>query len=886
MSYDDEDEPLLLPLVKKAAKKARSTQAQSTSRSEHFLEVQLVNPNGQPLIFAKALITFDDGREYDRTSNESGVVRIDGLSKPGNYKVTLPALNARVGVTADTEDAKIVINKIDEVFAPSIEDLDIACSFRGVRYKKVTLEITSDSYDANPIYARLLTRDEKKKGDHTLYWSGQANCSGGDLKEQQYINPLYSPYKVRIYTESGEEAEKEFAVRYHSLKLAQGPWTADEQEPGGGNEKDWVQYKLNSLGYYAGPVGKDQDDYLRKAIIQYKANHKVLRLNEFNYGAYDDSITDALKTALESGDNPLLTVDSTVVGDASTMFTPVYVEAIAYQNFEEFTEFETKDKAAFEAERINRPLVPIEATVLLRDKSGNAVEAPSAVGPVRVDWTLLDCYGDSSNLPDHSDARPSYTKKYVEDAIAYQDEGEGDNCPTDFGGLRDNRTTDWHSCFFLDDSYEPYTAEKDEANKRVYSTACTDDANYSLRVGKAGIILRPSIIAGDAYCVTAQISFEGLANQQKLEQDHAGLHLDASTCIFEVIRRANISTMVGWPNRNLVSNVRPLGWQEMADEFEFAKHKVEYGSMTELGIGDALTVDEYRGVVNECCPVVTDNPDIFPPEDFALNPDWMMGVSLPEQGEIDGNTYFNAMKTFVSENYWKPMVLELGKVISKNIRKTQANGFVMMDVLAHEPITIYMDPSLPAGTPGNSATGWVFSIPSVGLLDGIFAIHMIDDKRRPPHHLLSHEMAHCLWMQHFEHTSTNFYRQHDMADHNCTMSYSSEQCGHGHHPADKFTSHFCGKCNLKLRGWDIRQLPASSDGNPQYDEGLPAVELLEGVQTRLNLLGFDSGVVDGLFGPITKGAVIAFQEKNKDALDVDGIPGPLTQAHLVKVYGA
>ena len=46
------------------------------------------------------------------------------------------------------------------------------------------------------------------------------------------------------------------------------------------------------------------------------------------------------------------------------------------------------------------------------------------------------------------------------------------------------------------------------------------------------------------------------------------------------------------------------------------------------------------------------------------------------------------------------------------------------------------------------------------------------------------------------------------------------------------------------------------------------------VQSRLNSIGFSSGNVDGMFGPITKKAVMNFQ-KSKNLL-VDGIVGKNT----------
>lgn len=55
---------------------------------------------------------------------------------------------------------------------------------------------------------------------------------------------------------------------------------------------------------------------------------------------------------------------------------------------------------------------------------------------------------------------------------------------------------------------------------------------------------------------------------------------------------------------------------------------------------------------------------------------------------------------------------------------------------------------------------------------------------------------------------------------------------------------------------------------------------LKGVQFRLNALGFGAGPVDGIMGPLTRGAVTRFQTANHPPLTVDGIPGPDTKAML------
>jgi Putative peptidoglycan binding domain len=64
----------------------------------------------------------------------------------------------------------------------------------------------------------------------------------------------------------------------------------------------------------------------------------------------------------------------------------------------------------------------------------------------------------------------------------------------------------------------------------------------------------------------------------------------------------------------------------------------------------------------------------------------------------------------------------------------------------------------------------------------------------------------------------------------------------------------------------------------------PRSDWLTGVQYRLNALGFGAGPVDGIMGPLTRKAVVAFQ-RTYPPLAVDGIPGPQTRARLVAICG-
>lgn len=66
---------------------------------------------------------------------------------------------------------------------------------------------------------------------------------------------------------------------------------------------------------------------------------------------------------------------------------------------------------------------------------------------------------------------------------------------------------------------------------------------------------------------------------------------------------------------------------------------------------------------------------------------------------------------------------------------------------------------------------------------------------------------------------------------------------------------------------------------------LDPIETIEGIQERLNNLGFDSGKVDGISGPITQGALKRFQSRY--GLPVDGwTRSPATRSKLVDIHGS
>jgi hypothetical protein len=420
----------------------------------------------------------------------------------------------------------------DACFAPGTEELSFSYAIKDLAEEKIRFEVLSENFGAGPIYQQLLMREEREDGEHQLSWDGRFQSSEGPPDETQLINPLYGPYRLRIATEDDSfAAEADFSVLYHSLELKAGPWTADEKEPPPGKEEELVQYQLNKLGYYGGPVGKDCDDYLKKAVVRYKANHPDFHRAILTHGDYDDAISAELKAALAAGDQARALPDPSVIADPSAE-VDLLVESIYYESHDELPDSD-ESKVAYEQVRINRPLVPLEVEVLLRSKAGEAVSSPEAVGNVRVNWCVND--------------KPS---SEVDEISALGDQGE----------------SAWHTRFLLGDSYIPWQVEKDEQQKVVFSKAYADDDDYPGRLGRAGVFFRPSAIGGDRYSVSAAIDFSGLPNEKALQEAHGEELLKRESSTVQIRRSAKVALLLEWPGREAL-NLAAIDWASLKEEF-------------------------------------------------------------------------------------------------------------------------------------------------------------------------------------------------------------------------------------------------------------------------------------------------------------------------------
>jgi uncharacterized repeat protein (TIGR01451 family) len=690
---------------------------------------------------------------------------------------------------------ELVLVTVDDHFAPSKESLDIKYKIKGYnKDDEVKLVIASKHYKDGNIYEYKLSEVQKKDGEHTIQWSGKSTCSAGDLKDR-FIHPLFSPYGVTLVHAQASTETKAFKVLYHSIKIKQGPWTPDEKEPPESEEKKWVQYKLNELGYFGGPVGKDLDNYLTKAVIRYKANHP--RFVKLDYKDYTADITSQLKEELtaNAANREYLTAGAF---DDKDRESKIRIEALVYYG----DEFSKAKKADKDAERLNRPLIPLEAVILLKNKSDGAQAAPEAVGPARITWRFTDPDEDLSFQHAATDDAPSRCKDYLEQCLKLEggrSGKNGDNCPAKFGGLRTAPDQYGYAPFLVGDHYVPYTVDKDTTQKVVFSKACVDKDSYPKRLGKAGVFFRPSIIAGDAYRIKAELDFTGLANKDELERLHgitnAASRPSAETGTFRVWRTSQVALLVNWPaRRKPPANHPDHDWDKVKAEFAKAYLEVDTSRIATKGIAQVITEDEYKAVV-AANTAHTDRSLI------QLHVDAMVGVALPAQGTMAADAYKTALKQFVAGDYSDKMKKPLQAKLSEAVRKTLPSGFIIVPFLTHKPVDVKKAPG--AGDDTVLFPQLVLATSSISQDDSVIYV----DQKDPDavYCVTAHEMGHNFFLKHWENAPGQTPADHDLADHNCMMSYTGPGAAerYPHQAPGVYQPHFCGKCNLKLRGWDV-----------------------------------------------------------------------------------
>jgi hypothetical protein len=688
----------------------------------------------------------------------------------------------------------------DECFAPGVETTSITYRLDGAA-DSGRVEIRSKRSGEKPLFERVLEPSELAGGAKlVITWDGKCNAKSGPLAGR-FATPLFSPYELRIVVEQSgttKQASADVRVLYHSMHILPAPWTPDGKPPemtdGAPVQQAWrlwVQYRLNELGYWAGVVGNETDDCPARAIVRYKMNHHAF--HESTSGLISPSIDTALVKALKRGDSRRRFLEVEGGGDAFAKgaTTRIYVEAMLAERGEE-----SVVRQAVEADRLNRPTLALETEILLRSRSGKPVSSPKAVGPVRVNFRVHDVGEDLSRqvLRKNDEHHPALARLYVKKARKETGDGDVDlNCPVSHGGIR-TKSTPWADAALLGSAYACYETSSDAGKKVVKTKACVDKS-FGARRGRAGFVFRPSIIGGDGYRIEAELDFSDEPNAKELDEQHSkGIRTETGE--IRIWRWLPLAGVIRW-TKHPSDEAWDLG--DYAKEFARAYTKVELPeSKHPVPITEVLGNDEYLDGIEKVGLKRTE---------FELKQSGIWGGKLPvmEKAEtwLENMTKLDGIRDDAQKILLKHA---LGAAVHHGALRHFGPGVVLAEFGLHERLTLWDAGKVfdPAFQTSAGARGFGEAIGVAWILDDLDDPTLEMDRRW----IVCHEIGHTLYLQHYENTPQLYDQdakstpdEHDAADHACLMSYADN---HPHKP------HFCGRCNLNLRGWNVKKIPERS----------------------------------------------------------------------------
>jgi peptidoglycan hydrolase-like protein with peptidoglycan-binding domain len=722
----------------------------------------------------------------------------------------------------------------DHHFAPGVERLVARYESRNLANDELTVTVTDQA--GMLVYRQRGTGNAD--GNHSfgdaLGWDGKGNIGSWSTL---LITPLESPYRVRVEaTHAGTLDEFELHVLYHSIRIDIGTWTEDGNPPSRlAAPAAWVQYKLNELGYYAGPVDGVVGDQTKRAMRRYLRMTPTMGPNSATSPNFHTNAQ--LQNALHANNysRTILAPGLPLEGATARLYVD---QNLFYEHFADFSS--ASGVTQMEAANLDRPELPLEVTVLLvgrgdADGTGVGVSSPDAVGAVRVKWWVHDAPEDTSTLLASSPACPTRMRAYVNAALANTRAGSGeDNCPDTHGGARNTGGHVNPSYFRIGTQLPPYTST---AVGNVVRTSVHTGIVAGKR-GKTGILFRASHIGGDDFRVEARLSFSGLPNKWSLISGHEELHgtwedrRRVSTGKMVVWRRMPVAGVVDWP----ASGRAAIDWNRVSTELQHAYIELVHppaamtGAQFLANIVPAAQLNTFQADlglrVNGAGPMVLAGNAMFqipiPPQGADEHArEYKARVDALLRSSLDLDAGYAALQNYTSymQDYFK-QAGHVGAVIIHGKWVPTIN-------LVHHPLRGLGNPVPDTYDPKLSCIGLPYGVTILN--QGMF-VDFSDQ------FAVCHEMAHTRFLRHHEkgdaENNPHFHAQnnpsanpddHDTADHNCTMCYPwlipsrnrrpliGQAVTLEWSPTSVEESAFCGKCLLKLRGWDItRTLPAHS----------------------------------------------------------------------------
>ncbi|MBD3219184.1 MAG: hypothetical protein GF310_12990 [candidate division Zixibacteria bacterium] len=674
--------------------------------------------------------------------------------------------------------------------------------------------------------------------------------------------------------EDESEADWQFKVEYDSIEFELGEHIDLENAPDP-QSTAWIQWRLNELGYPAGPVDGTSGDMTERAIKNFQRAHWQVPWPED-----EDADRTPLVVDGQAGDNTIAVLESEQVerrelfsslddlfdSDANVkLYTWSHI-FYQYQsdvedgeqewdnsNRDEFwdSRFSPRSFPRHDKEEmvLNRPWIPIVAKVMIKSRSGEPVFCPHGAGNVRINFSIND---PNEDLDITSSDASSTPRQFVDNARQEVDTATGDNCPEDHEGVRvSDESENYKKYMHVGDALEPWETQDDSSNNVVYVECPTQGRGR----GQAGIYFIPSYQAGDNFKIRAEMDLTDHPNQENIEPEDGPLTSESAA--ITNWRKMKVAAFLRFGTRAAPGEDEPsleARIRSGLDEYSNAFTEFESPVFNE-SIEEFVSEEEYKNLV-------CDEYNLTTAEERATvhyRPDTCFyAFDLREQN--DGETA-RAYRSFVRsavEEFCDRIMEPMGKIAVNNVRKRCREGNVTIDFQPHEPVTVYNNKG--AATETVVDNNYRASTYAIGLNNGLVYLDIVLNERLNMDfaYLLAHEIGHNAFLYHWENTSTgtmsdasnyedpsNFRTNTDHHDHNdmnCIMSYPLDFFvfpsppagltlngtainsrgdyvnyvrGQGathqrfHQLAVNYRPNFCGKCLLKLRGWNVYNLPQS-----------------------------------------------------------------------------
>jgi len=616
-------------------------------------------------------------------------------------------------------------------------------------------------------------------------------------------------------------------VLLHSMEILRGPWDPTDTTPDRGSPR-WICRQLNLWNHNAGPEVNRDNASVARAKTRFLLNTKVFYENARNLTTNQEVTALAAGEGRKKGfcymydpnDDSFLhrmvySAGPYEIGEGENLATyyatrayRLYVETIFYQEDFANNVNELRDqyahancaKDACEAARVNRPLIPMQVRIFIKSKNGAKAWQPHAVGAVRIDWKVLEPAEDVTRLPANDNTTSSFARKYVTKVKTNlnlnNNNDQANNCPTGQGGVSGAANT-WQDMFWQANNggYDPYVLAADNGASVVYVRAHTGDEHRSL-LGTAGVLFRGSLIAGDRYRVVAAVNYEG--NNDQVQDNGA---ISVQTNVIEIWRSMKIGAVVQWPARNALNQTM---WGRVRQEYGYAYHDLDVASIPTVTPDSVLTNDDY---------------------DSWLGPT-IQGISGVYENTgncfvrtIDRRGVIRLVNNVGAIDRWDAILINMRMALFSTERRHNRTGSFLFNQVALDKLrrrypsgALVIDFNLYAVNPPEE-NALFNEAPCLGAEDGLVMIWQRVGGFL--WYIMSHEIGHCLWLRHWENAENDINRalDHDQDDHNCMMSYPVDLNGEPqddnfpqHQLMNAYAPHFCGKCNLKLRGWSVRNV--------------------------------------------------------------------------------